>query len=196
MRRHAQAEDAVVAIAGSHVGIEAANGGTGSGTVVAQTARNSYVLTCAHVVKADRRCEILFDSSNHGRGKYTVNGIIERVDAENDLALIRTAHRILAPIELAEEPYLYERLWVMGAPDGLWGTAAPALLCNLDAKGYIYTGLAAPGMSGGSLCNLEGQLLGVIRDVKTDSGAPVWNIGFAVPLPAIRAFLDKKAAKK
>ena len=184
--------------------IETDSGGAGSGTVIAHTHRNAWVLTCAHVVGKSKRCEVLFYEEIEEETSKTikrVNAVVELAAPEVDLALLRVSKKILSPIDIAEEePDFYEHLFVMGAPDGLWGTADRALLTSKDRRNgdrddYQYTGLAVPGMSGGTLANLEGELVGVISMVKTDSHLPIWNIGFAVPLPIVKAFIPEKLKK-
>jgi S1-C subfamily serine protease len=45
-------------------------------------------------------------------------------------------------------------------------------------------------MSGGLLCNHDAQLVGVPHLIEREEDRTLGNIGFAVPLPTIKAFLE------
>lgn len=201
-RRRAECVDVLHRIVASSVALSVPGASTGSGVVVMQGSRNTHVLTCAHVVGNAERMEVIFRSGETRLSK--LNAVVEHVDTDNDLALVRTARRMNAdPIVVAtDEPEIYERAFVVGSPGGLFGTAADALICSTNGHnghagtGYQFTGLSVPGISGGALANYEGELLGIVSNVKTEAHLPVWNIGFAVPLPKIHEFLRMCGAKQ
>lgn len=195
-RRRVESVDMLHHIANCSVALSVPGSSTGSGVVVLQGSRNTRILTCAHVIGDAKRLEVIYRSGE--RDLLEIAAIVERVDADKDLALIRTTRRLpMSPITLAsEEPDVYERAFVVGAPGGLFGTAADALICSTNGHnghrdmGYQFTGLSAPGISGGALANYEGELFGIVSTVKTEAHLPIWNIGFAIPLPTIREFLE------
>jgi len=171
--------------------------GRGSGNVIAHVGNNSYVLTCKHVIDDEpgMRVQVV---RREGKRFVSTPGIVERCDPKHDLAIVRTSRRIPVPaIGLADkEPELYEPLYSVGCGSGFYGLAARALLTALDgsageagATGYLYTGLCINGMSGGALIDEDGALVGVIEAMDRNGHLPVWSIGHAVPLPAIKAFL-------
>lgn len=171
----------------------------GSGTVVKHTARNTFVLTCEHVVRGERVVTVAFRDGGRFR---RVNARIVAVDVEEDLALLRTSQRIpnSEPIVVAEEePDLYTRAYVMGSAAGLYGTAGEAVLCAKDGSngpqvkgwGYQFTGVIVRGMSGGLLCNADSELIGVPHRLEQEEDRTLGNIGFAVPLPTVQAFLKE-----
>jgi S1-C subfamily serine protease len=102
-------------------------------------------------------------------------------------------------IELAPaEPGLYEKGLIMGTASGLYGTGAEVVISGMDGsngsrtsgKFYQFSGPIASGMSGGILSNIDGQLIGVPHLLERDEDMPLGCIGFAVPLPIVKAFLE------
>jgi S1-C subfamily serine protease len=181
-------------MAQSYVQVE--GGLVGSGSIVLHQARNSWVLTCEHVVRGEQVVTVAFLENGRMR---RVNARIVSVDVVNDLALIRTAQRIphRAEVEIApDEPGIYERGYVMGSAAGLYGTAGEVVITALPGAAlgpsypwYQFTGLAVQGISGGLLCNYDAQLVGVPHQIEREENRTLGNIGFAVPLPVIQAFL-------
>ena len=171
------------------------DGSTGSGTMVAHSKKNSYVLSCYHVLREfDAPVEILYKSGkkfNHVRCKVVHD------NKKMDLVLLKTSRRIKIPTIMVarQEPDLYERVYMVGALLGLYGTAADGILCgkkgsNIDNPNlWQVTGLFVSGISGGSLVNTEGELIGVPVSMARADEIPIWSIGFAVPLPKVRRFL-------
>lgn len=174
--------------------------GIGSGSIVKHGPRSTYVLTCQHVVVGEKVVMVVFREG--GRFRRLPARIIA-VDADNDLALVRTSTRVphRQPIELAaDEPELYTRGYVMGSGAGLYGTAGEVVLCSKDgsnaAQGerkrcYQFTGVMVQGMSGGLLCDFDARLVGVPHLVEREETRTLGTIGFAVPLPVIKAFLEE-----
>lgn len=182
----------VAAIAECSVGIETTSA-TGSGTVIAHVGRASWVLTCEHVVRGSKKAIVVYRKD----GKFVrVEGKVERFDEKKDLALVRVARLPLAALDLAaEEPSLYERVWVVGAPEGYHGTAVEGLLCGMDGsngdpdEAYQISGFSSPGASGGTVANFNGELVGVVTGIRHDGHRPIHGIVFAVGLPKIKVFL-------
>jgi serine protease Do len=190
-------KDELTAMAESYLSVD---GGTqvGSGIVVWNTRHHSYVLTCAHCVEGSERVDVVWrkgDTVTFHRAKAAVMAF----DAVHDLAMLRT-RRIAGkrPIAVAmKEPELYERGFVMGSARGLYGTAGEAVISAVgnsagtkDSKGkYMYTGPAVTGMSGGPLCNEDGELVGIVSEAEAIDGMALGCIGFAVPLKPVRAFM-------
>lgn len=182
-------------MAKSYVQVE--GGLVGSGSIVLHQARNSWVLTCEHVVRGEQVVTVAFLEEGRMR---RINARIVAVDVDQDLALLRTVQRIphREEIELApDEPGIYERGYVMGSAATLYGTAGEVVITGLPGAAlgpalpfYQFTGLAVQGISGGLLCNYDGQLVGVPHQIEREEDRTLGNIGFAVPLPVIKTFLD------
>jgi S1-C subfamily serine protease len=170
---------------------------SGSGSIIAHRGRRSFVLTCAHVV---RNCKKPFIVYRDGSRFHQLAAAVVAVDTENDLALLRVSTKIKRrPIDVADDaPGMYTRGYVMGSHAGLHGTAGEVLITALDnsngsrAVGKLiqFTGAAASGMSGGMLCDVDGDLVGVPHLLERVDDYPLGCIGFAVPLDIVKGFLD------
>lgn len=189
----------VATIAEAAVGVET-DASTGSGTVVAHVGRSSWVLTCAHVVADCKKASVVY---RVGKTFRKVNGKVERVDAEKDLALVRVPKLPLPFLPIGEqEPDLYEKCWIVASPGGFFGTACEALLTAKDGsngdqdEAYQLSGFSAPGASGGTIGNYNGQLVGVVTGIRHDGHRAVHGIVFATPLPKLREFLAKALITK
>jgi S1-C subfamily serine protease len=187
----------VATIAEASVGIET-DGSTGSGTVIHHAGRSSYVLTCEHVVGEAKKARIVY---RVGKKFVKVEGRVERKDKDKDLALVRVRRLPLPALGIAEqEPELYEKCWIVGSPEGYFGTACESLVTAKDGSNgdpdetYQLSGFSSPGASGGTVGNFNGQLVAVVTGIRHDGHRPVHGIVFATPLPKIREFLaDGKA---
>ena len=175
--------------------------GSGSGTVILRGSEGSLVLTARHVVEAEGRVvEILvpYADGDHGVSKSRARVLL--VDRDRDLALLRSDAPLAAPaLPVARsEPELYETVYMVAAPMGLAGTAAPGVVsAKLGPDGaalWEITGLTFFGSSGGTVANARGELVAVPIVVSTWNGLPIPQIGFAVPLGSIRTFLDRAVA--
>lgn len=183
------------AAAESVVGIQDSKGGQGAGVVIAHICNNSYVLTCHHVVSGYKRVKVIRREGD--RRFIATPGTVERMDDKNDVAIVRTSRRLPVPaIQIAEEePERYEKVFGIGVGSGIFGLAFEGLISARggsgmqDGKNYVFTGLAVGGMSGGPLIDDDGALVGLIMAVDRNGHLPVWSIGYAVPLPTIKAFL-------
>jgi S1-C subfamily serine protease len=187
----------VQGIAEASVGVET-DGSTGSGTVIAHIGRSSWVLTCEHVVRGCKRARISYRA---GRKFIKVEGRVERTDEAKDLALVRTPKLPVAALSLASvEPDLYEKVWVVAAPEGYHGTAVESVLCGKDGsngdpdEAYQLSGFSSPGASGGTVASFNNELVGVVTGIRHDGHRPINGIVFAATLPKVREFLaDGKA---
>lgn len=185
-------------IAESFVHVENADG-NGSGSIIAHGPRNSYVLTCEHVVRGNASVAVVY--RDNGRFVRRTARVVA-ADKDTDLALLRVSRRLPRPaLPLAvREPCLFERALVMGSAAGNFGTPGDAIIASTAAAGngkrrtkdyYQYTGFAVEGISGGILANVDGQLIGVPGLVERQNNIPISCMGYAVRLPVIKAFLDE-----
>ena len=173
--------------------------GSGSGTVILHERDRSLVLTAQHVVAGAGRV-VHIQVSGGAEGSMTVRSRVLLADRDLDLALLESAARLpaLALPVATDEPALYELVYSVAAPMGLVGTAWPALLSakieRAGAQIWEITGFTFFGSSGGTVANARGELVGVPVVIATWNGLPIPQVGFAVPLPSIRTFLDRAVA--
>jgi S1-C subfamily serine protease len=159
----------------------------GSGTVVAKSNGYVLVLTCYHVVRGSIALEV----SPTGDPDHQAVAVVESVDEDRDLALIAAELDLPALPVSTHYPQLYDSVYLLGAPFGERGLASEAIITDIDVMfndqlWYRLTGgFMAGGISGGSLINAQGELIGV--PARANKVYP--QLGLAVPLSSIRSFL-------
>lgn len=169
----------------------------GSGTVVYSDRHSILVLTCAHVV-ADEVEGIEVSSPSLGK----VAARVEKFDAERDLALLHASVTGRWDVmKLAHAvPRLYSRVYVAGSPLGDWGQVSEAFVTEYTqlpgseaaGKQHVYriTGsFVAPGISGGTAFNHDGELVCVPSNGRVYGGEMLTQYGYCVDLATIRDFL-------
>ena len=177
--------------------------GSGSGTVILERPSGTLVLTAFHVVEGARRVAVVVPAfEDDTPGRLEVAARVLDVDPKADLALLETRLPLPLPaLPVArDEPDLYEEMYIVASPLGLFGTAAPAVLSSKTqrlqaAERWQFTGFILFGSSGGTLVNRRAELVGIPVVVATWQNLPVPQLGFAVPLGSIRAFLDRAVAR-
>jgi serine protease Do len=173
--------------------------GSGSGTVILNRSHRAYVLTAFHVVDGARKIHLRVPTEDHGViGRLEVAAEVLEVDRAQDLALLGSRAPLAVPaLPVAhDEPALYDDVFIVASPLGLYGTATPGVLSAkmlLEHEGPLWelTGLIFFGSSGGTVVNARAELVAVPVIVATWNNLPVSQIGFAVPLGSIRTFLDR-----
>lgn len=135
--------------------------GSGSGVVVAP----NTVLTCAHVVLDDKdkistTLAVLVDISSHA-----LPATVIRYNTDLDLALINVPGLDAPAVKLGDkDPQRFDSLWMIGAPHGMRGVAAPLILDRKDtAKKWLFTGWVSPGASGAPVVSETGELACLVR---------------------------------
>jgi len=182
---------------------DTAPAGQGSGFVID---KNGHIVTNQHVVAGAQEIEIDFPS-----GIKTWAELVA-VDPDSDLALLKVdlPADSLTPLPLGDSDLVRvgERVVAIGNPFGLSGTMTSGIVSALgrtldsehaspggqpfSAGDIIQTDAAInPGNSGGPLLNLQGEVIGVNRAIRTESftvsgDAASSGVGFAVPVNIIR----------
>ena len=177
--------------------------GEGSGFVVRSDAKQSWILTNAHVVlqtNEDQR----FVRDNRGaplgydRLRVELNDGRE-VDSElvghsldTDLAIVRVPVALPA-IEWADSDQVHVGDWVvaLGYPLGVGYSASSGIVSATERSTGVYRSLGGiesfiqtdaainPGNSGGPLVNIAGQIIGVNSNIKSTTGVSI-GLGFAI----------------
>ncbi|MCW5875496.1 MAG: trypsin-like peptidase domain-containing protein [Anaerolineales bacterium] len=172
-------------------------GGQGSGFVYDT---EGHIVTNYHVIQGATYLEVSFPS-----GVKSVGRVIGE-DRDSDLAVVRVdiAAETLQPLRLGDSDALHIGQYVVaiGNPFGLQGSMSTGIVSSLgrslqslnqtgeglaySAGDLIQTDAAInPGNSGGPLLNLQGEVVGVNRAIRTfssaeDGSALNSGIGFAI----------------
>lgn len=178
-------------------------GGQGSGFVFD---KQGHIVTNYHVVDGATQIEVIFSS---GLRTY---GEVRGVDADSDLAVVKVnvSEDELTPLVMGDSNALKigQTVIAIGNPFGLNGTMTTGIVSALgrtlpsdrqapgggffSAADLIQTDAAInPGNSGGPLFNLQGEVIGVNRAIRTvasnSQGEPVNSgIGFAISVNIVK----------
>jgi serine protease Do len=175
-------------------------GGLGSGFIVNE---NGFCVTNYHVVEKETRIAATIYHRGAG-GEFNRRRVDDvRIVALNpyfDLALLQIpAQKDFAfkPVFLAEEDDLQEgeEVFAIGNPLGLERSVSQGIIGtkNRNFKGQVYIQTTAeinPGNSGGPLFNARGEVIGV-TNMKLLFAE---GLGFAIPVPYLKLFLDNHEA--
>jgi hypothetical protein len=154
--------------------------GQGSGFVIA----GGKVLTNEHVARGGT---VMLDL-----GAVKIPAIVDRVDTENDLALLSTSAELAArALPLAKDtPLPGTPIFAIGNPAGLEQSISNGVVSanrNWNGRQLLQiTAPISPGSSGGPILNKAGEVVGVAVGV-LEKGQ---NINFAVPVSVIHGWLN------
>jgi 2-alkenal reductase len=177
--------------------------GQGSGFVIDT---NGHIVTNQHVIAGADSIEVALPSGYHFWAE------VIGTDPDSDLALVRinTPPSLLNPLPLGDSDFVQVGDYVVaiGNPFGLSGTMTSGIVSAIgrtldserdaptggvfSAGAIIQTDAAInPGNSGGPLLNLNGEVIGVNRAIRTENftstGDPTNSgVGFAVPVNIVR----------
>ncbi len=173
--------------------------GLGSGFFLNE---DGFLITNFHVIEGESQISVEVYHQKDGqlnRKTYKQVRIIA-LNKFGDLALLKVddkdAPRFkFVPLGSADALSVGERVFAIGSPLGLERTVTEGILSTKtrEVGGLLYLQTTAqinPGNSGGPLFNLSGEVIGV-TNMKVSSGE---GIGFAIPVEAVRYFLDHRDA--
>lgn len=154
-----------------------------------------HVLTNAHVVAKADKIRVQLDDGTDVPAKVVGK------DESTDIALLRFEPPVdvkLSPIRLGDSDQLQPGEWViaLGAPFGMGPTVTAGVVSSRERQGgplgqlglwsYIQTDAAiSPGNSGGPLCNVIGEVVGIATAVEPEAR----GVGFAVPITLAQQIL-------
>ena len=160
--------------------------GLGAGFVVSE---EGLIATNLHVIGEARRLEVeMANGDKHEVVEVTAT------DADRDLALLRIAEKGLKPLPLADSETVRQGqpIVAMGNPEGLGFSVVEGVVSAYpDLINEVpMIRLAVPiekGNSGGPLLDRQGRVLGLL----TLKSARTENLGFAMPVNALKRLLEK-----
>jgi serine protease Do len=174
-------------------------GGLGSGFFLNE---DGFLITNFHVIEGETQISIEADLQRNGQleRKSFKDVRIVALNKFADLALLkvedkdapRFKHVILGSTDAMA---VGERVFAIGSPLGLERTVTEGILSTKtrQMQGELYLQTTAqinPGNSGGPLFNMGGEVVGV-TNMKITFGE---GLGFAIPVEAVRFFLDHRDA--
>jgi S1-C subfamily serine protease len=177
--------------------------GLGSGFVIDH---EGHIVTNYHVIEGNTELEIDFPSG------YKTRGVLVGTDTDSDLAILKVdaPAEEIHPLKLGDSSLLQvgQTVLAIGNPFGLSGTMTTGIISglgrtlesmrqapggdNFTAGDVIQTDTAInPGNSGGPLINLDGEVIGVNRAIRTlnftTSEEPLNSgVGFAIAVNILK----------
>ena len=191
--------DATVTIITSNNGTQVSSG---TGFVYKQEGNTSYVMTNNHVIANGDTAKIIFSDGSEADTKI-LGG-----DTYADIAVLTTSSKSIkqvATIGNTENIKLGDTTFAVGAPlgDNYSGTVTKGILSGKDRLVEVsFSGTTSdyymkvlqtdaalnPGNSGGPLCNINGEVIGVTslkltqEKISSTSTYSVEGMGFAIPI--------------
>jgi 2-alkenal reductase len=168
--------------------------GAGSGFILDQA---GHIVTNNHVVAGASQIAVIFHN------EFEVEATVVGTDEDSDLAVLRVEQLPdgVHPLPLADSSSVDTGQWVIaiGNPFGLGGSMSigivsavgrviPSGVTPFSIPEAIQTDAAInPGNSGGPLLNLNGEVIGVNAQIRTDPGVRAnAGVGFAIPSNVVR----------
>ena len=167
--------------------------GQGTGIIVSS---DGYIVTNSHVI-GDSKTAYKYQVINNDGKKYTAN--VVGYDTRTDLAVLKIKGKNLKPVHFVKKSHLQvgEDIIAVGNPGGLdfQNSLTKGIVSAKDRTlddstvSYIQTDAAVnPGNSGGPLCNLYGEVIG-ITTAKINS-ATYEGMGFAIPTDTVETIVN------
>ncbi len=176
--------------------------GSGSGVIVDP---DGYIVTAFHVVEGARRIRVELDKRVHAmtpapqiddhKPKSSFEAKIVGTFKDGDLAVLKIDARNLPTISFSESDKLKQVQLViaLGNPVGLRNSLSLGVVSSVaqqigpdDSMVYIQTDAAlAPGVSGGPLVDIQGEMVGINVFTITERGREE-GLGFAIPSTMVR----------
>ncbi len=157
---------------------------TGSGFIVES---NGKIMTNYHVIDTAHSVEVI---TNNNR-KYKASGVLS-YDVGRDIAVLQLEKASSLPVLKlgdSDKVKVGEDAVAIGSPLGIQNTVSNGIISNHmkyeDGYTYLQTSAAvSPGSSGGSLLNMQGEVIGVI--VAQFLGQ---NLNLAIPINEVKSHL-------
>jgi Do/DeqQ family serine protease len=169
--------------------------GGGSGVIISS---DGYILTNEHVIKDATEIKVIVNID--GKDKEFVGKVVGK-DPKTDLAVIKINAKGLPYAKLGDSDKIRIGEWVIaiGSPFGLEQTVTAGIISAVrqrvrvegrEYKDFIQTDAAINrGNSGGPLCNLKGEVIGINTAIYAPTGV-FSGIGFAIPINRAKEILD------
>jgi len=174
-------------------------GGLGSGFIINE---DGFLITNFHVIEGETEISVEVYHQKSGQLERTVYKQVRivAINKFDDLALLWIEDKespkfVRVPLGDSDALAVGERVFAVGSPLGLERTVTEGIVSTKtrQIQGALYlqtTTQINPGNSGGPLFNLAGEVAGV-TNMKVAYGE---GLGFAIPVNAVKFFLDHRDA--
>lgn len=169
--------------------------GGGSGFIISP---DGYILTNEHVIANASEIKVIVNVD--GKEKEYNGKVIGR-DPKTDIAVVKINAKNLPYVKLGDSNKIRvgEFVIAIGSPFGLEQTVTSGIVSAIrqrvriegkEYKEFIQTDAAINrGNSGGPLCNLQGEVIGINTAIYAPTGV-FSGIGFAIPINRAKEILD------
>lgn len=169
------------------------SGGLGSGVVIS---KDGLILTAAHVVESANEISVKLQDGT----SFPADVISSSTAADVALLKLRTIPKNLIPAKVGDSnnSKIGEQILIIGAPRGLEHSLSVGHLSRKMKRNFISNGEMAgflqtdasinQGNSGGPMFNLDGEVIGIVSFILTNSGG-FEGLGFAVDIDTAKKVL-------
>ncbi|TMD91040.1 MAG: serine protease [Chloroflexi bacterium] len=156
--------------------------GLGSGWVARSGPSGSELVTNFHVI--DEAWNSGVGTVDVRQGDRSINGTIERVDPNDDLAIIHVAEVLPVLHTAPARPTLAQAVMVVGSPLGLGGSVSVGVISgfrSVEGSDYIqFSAPISPGNSGGPVVDARGRVVAVASAKFEGPGIEALSLGIPV----------------
>lgn len=181
--------------------------GSGSGFVYKKDDKNGYIITNHHVISGAKKITVTYINGTE------VEASLVGSDEYADIAILKVDAKTIqdvAELGSSSEAELGDSIFTIGAPLGkeYMGSVTKGILSGknrmvrveLSSGSYLMEAIQIDaainsGNSGGALCNIKGQVIGVTSSKLVGDG--VESMGFAIPIDTVNSIIsDLESGKK
>jgi putative serine protease PepD len=161
----------------------------GSAWVAHTDAQGSELITNYHVIEGAWKNGIATVTVR--LGDRTLVGTIERIDPNDDLAVVHVSERLPALASVTARPKIGSGVMAVGSPLGLDGTVTVGVVSafrSLEGSEYMqFSAPVSPGNSGGPVIDEHGNVVGVTSAKLVYTGAE--GLSLAIPVQVACLYL-------
>lgn len=174
--------------------------GEGSGIIMSESGKYTYILTCAHVVSPVKSSGYTMTVQDCNGDKY--DGELVGFDSKTDIGIIKIQATGLTKAEFGDSSKLRigQKVYAIGNPGGteFFGSFTDGMISSIDRpisseSGYEmkciqHTTPINSGNSGGALMNEAGQVIGINSSKIVSTGYE--GMAFSIPITDAKPIID------
>lgn len=172
--------------------------GLGSGWVARSGASGSELVTNFHVIEEAWSSGV--GTVDVRQGDLTITGTIERVDPNDDLAIIHVAEVLPVLKAAPDRPTLAQAVMVVGSPLGLGGSVSVGVISgfrSVEGSDYVqFSAPISPGNSGGPVVDSRGRVVAVASAKFEGPGVEALSLAIPVQTACTAAVVCQRGSDK